>query len=301
MSIVINPGVEADPRLLNTGPSPFGWHRYEKAMICMAAYGYGLEARQLGHRFDRPALALGTLAHLGLAHYYSHLQARQQGGACALYSPLEAIERLTELEIQGGGPDKLWMHARDKAIPAVRAYLGHYATEGWTVVYVERAFELVIGDAVLTQRLDLVIDDRAGVRWVVDHKTTGRITAAHQRFYSQSGQFIGMTYIGKALWPERFGGAVLNLLEIPEPGGKPAFKRPPLLLGEGPVSSFGATIGYTRARMRSVEHLPFDAWPRSPSEHTCQTRYGPCDHVERCRAGRTPYPIGASGAKILDG
>ena len=299
MSIVINPGVEADPRLLNTGPSPFGWHRYETALRCLAAYGYGLEAKMTGQRWDAPALARGTLVHLGLAHYYKHLQAKQQGQKCDLYAPEEAVERLTDLEIQGGGPETLWMHARGLALPAVRAYRAHYAAEGWRVVAVEEAFELRIGDAVMTQRLDLVVDDRAGVRRIVDHKTAARITAQHRRFYSQSGQFVGMLYLGKMLWPDTFGGPILNLVETPEGGAAPRFQRPTLEIPPGIVSSFGATVAYTWQRMESVKALPFDAWPRSPTEHTCQTRYGPCPHVDRCGRGSTPYPVAPTGARGL--
>ena len=86
MSVVINPGVEADPRLLNTGPSPFGWHRYETALRCLAAYGYGVEARKLGLRHDAPQLARGTLVHLGLA-----TEGTASAGAAAAGGAAEAL------------------------------------------------------------------------------------------------------------------------------------------------------------------------------------------------------------------
>lgn len=280
MSVVINGGVEHDPRLLNTGPSPFGWHRYETALRCLAAYGYGLEARALGLRQDAPQLARGTLVHLGLAHHYRRKMAALRGEPCDLYAPLDAMRRLAELEKAAGGFAPLWDAQLDQALRAVSGYLAHYAAERWKPLYVEDVFGITFGDAHLTQRFDLVVEAE-GLIWVVDHKTTAKITGSHAGFYGASGQFIGATWIGRYLWGDRFGGPILNLLEV-NAKGDGRYLRPPLALDPAKVAAFGATIAYTAARMRSVESLPVDQWPKSPTEHTCWTRYGACPHLERC-------------------
>lgn len=295
MSVVINPGVEADPRLLNTGPSPFGWHRYETALRCLAAYGYGVESRKLGLRHDAPQLARGTLVHLGLAHLYRRKLAALRGEPCDLYAPLDAMKRLCELEKAAGGFGPLWDTQLANALPAVAGYIAHYATERWRPLYVEEVFGLEIGGAQLTQRLDLVVEVDGRI-YAVDHKTTAKITPSHRLFYGLSGQFIGMSWIGKLAWGDRFGGPILNLIEVPGAGAgvKPKYQRPDLVLSAPQVAAFGATIAYTWQRMQSVVDMPVDQWPKSPSEHTCWTRYGACPHVERCGLRAPPTAIPAT-------
>jgi len=299
VSVVIGPGIEHDPRLLNTGPSPFGWHRYETALRCLAAYGYGLEARLLGRRIDRPQLVRGTLVHLGLAHHYARKLAAQRGEKCDLYAPVEAMERLTRLEIAAGGFAPLWQEQLANAVVAVAGYIAHYATERWRVLHVEEVFGLRFGEAQITQRFDLVVEIDGWV-YTVDHKTSAKITADHRRFYALSGQFIGMTWIGKYTWGDRFGGPILNLVEV-NGSGKPRFQRPALELLPAQVAAFGATVATTFARMRDAAQYPVDQWPKSPSEHTCWTRYGACDHIERCGVKAPSVTLPATAVLGPDG
>ena len=53
----------------------------------------------------------------------------------------------------------------------VDRYVGRYAEE-WEVLHVEEEFLVMINNRVVTFTPDLVVRDRAGYVWVVDHKTT---------------------------------------------------------------------------------------------------------------------------------
>lgn len=148
---------ERDPRLLFTGQSRFGWHRYETFMQCPRKYAYKYVE---GGSEERRALSLGTHIHLGLAHYYKHLQAKQRQEDCDLYDPLEAIRKSAPPSAEVALAQKI-----------VAAYIQNYTFEKVEVLHVEEVFELDFNGAPLTSRVDLVIRSKGtGKVHVCDHK-----------------------------------------------------------------------------------------------------------------------------------
>ena len=303
-SSTLHCGVEGRPledsRLLFTGPSPFGWHRYESFLKCPSQYGwnYGenplpsfdaqgalVPAIRKNERNDARPLVLGTLVHLGLAHYYARLQAKQHGVPTELYEPLEAIDVLTRTEIEEAPPaaSKTWQTCADLAKEVMVNYVSKYAFERVTVEHVEEVFRLDINGAPITMRVDLVVSDTAGRVYMVDHKTTGRMTANHPKFYGISGQFLAYGLAGKLAFGERFGGVMLNLIECRE--GSIRFDRPELAASPGLQVAFPATVARTWEQIKALAGTPPAEWPRHPTEHTCWTRYGPCKHFDKCRLG----------------
>ena len=76
--------------LLDTGPSPFGWHRYETFLRCPQLYAWTYHAKEPGE--DGRALAMGSLVHVGLAHHYARMRETQQGrDATAYYDPVDVL------------------------------------------------------------------------------------------------------------------------------------------------------------------------------------------------------------------
>lgn len=269
----------ADPRLLFTGPSPFGWHRYETFMRCPAAYAFDLQAKAQNVRNDAPALIQGTLVHLGLAHHY----ARKQTPGSDLYPPLEAIHAHAEAERAAGGDAAAWAEAEAAACRALAGYAAHYAAERLRVEAVETVYALDLGDgAQLTMRIDLVVRDSAGKVYLMDHKTTGRMTSLHPVQYGASGQFLAYATLGQLKWGAEFGGLILNMIEIQDKTVR--FDRPPLRVGPGRLAAFVASVRDVAHRMAALSAVPAQDWPRAPTEHTCWTRYGACAHLERCGA-----------------
>lgn len=290
-----------DPRLLFTGPSPYGWHRYQSFLRCPAIYGYEYEGRYLPlrdsggnlvsystsgeDRNDARPLVLGTLVHLGLAHHYARLQARQRKQDTDLYEPCKAIDVLTDTEMSDPYcAHAVWAECCDLAKVVTRKYIARHAFEKVRVEHVEEVFQLSIGDsqAPLTFRVDLVVSDSAGKVWFVDHKTTSRILSSQSRAYSMSGQFLAYTLAGRSVYKDRFGGCILNQIQATQ---EPIFRRPDLAAAPGLLRGLPATIERAWKGIQELAGTPPGYWPIAPTEHTCWTRYGPCRNYDRCRMG----------------
>lgn len=263
--------------LLDTGPSPFGWHRYETFLRCPQLYAWTYHAKESGE--DGRALAMGSLVHVGLAHHYARMRESQQGrDPAAYYDPLEAVRALTAKN--SGSP--VYRECAPIAQDVVASYVARYGNERVKVMHVEEVFTLNFGGAALTMRVDLVWEGSDGKVYFVDHKTSGRVTTSHPRWYAMSGQFLAYRWAGRLAFGERFGGAICNLIQV-DPKDI-SFSRPQLAPVPGQLRKFPAAVAELWDRLQRVEAqgLPPSEWPAHPSEHTCWTRYGACPAYSRC-------------------
>jgi len=154
------------PNLLDTGPSPFGWHRYETFMRCPQLYAYSHKGPPRDDAESGRALALGSMVHVGLAHHYARMREEQHGRAPgSLYEPLDAI---TALAAKKNGP--AWHEHAGLARDIVRGYLARYAAERPEILHVEEVFALDFDGAPITMRVDLVWRGKDGRVYFVDHK-----------------------------------------------------------------------------------------------------------------------------------
>lgn len=287
--------------LLDTGPSPKGWHRLEKFMTCPRKFALSRAATAAGERSpESEATVLGSLCHIGAAHHYARKGAALPGGVVVngetvsdpamLYTPEEA------LEIVAATKKGIWMDCLDKAQMVVRAYREFWSNERVRPLMVEtvlwfRPFPDPLNpDAPLGQgrydqsgRIDMCGMYDHSV-YILDHKTTSRVTN-QASYYARSGQFLLYRHMGFKVFGEAFKGVVLNLLDIGKP--EPRFSRPQLPPIPGRFRRFPHDIAYAEDRLRSLEeqNLPPEFWPAHPSEHTCQTRYAECPVAEKCDWG----------------
>ena len=268
------------PILLDAGPSPRGWHRLQLFLECPQRFAFrhrdGEKVRDDSH--PSPPLATGSLIHVGLAHHYARMQARQQGrDPDAYYEPTDAVAALVTAKGEG------WAPFMATAQHAVEAYIAQYLSEKRTILHVEEVFEADFGGNLLTARVDLVFEDARGKVWFEDHKTTGRIDAKQPLFYAVSGQVLAYRWIGQAVYGERFGGVSLNMVQTD--GTK--FARPGLDPAPALMARFPRVVVETEARIAALdaEGRACEDWPRSPTELVCYHRYGACDFIERCKWG----------------
>jgi hypothetical protein len=271
-----------DPILLDTGPSPFGWHRYENFLRCPQLYAWNHKTNE---RSTGRALALGSLIHVGLAHHYARLRETQHGrDPDAYYGPVEAVRALAARNPD----DPFYRECSPIAQDVVPAYVARYSGERVKILHVEEVFSLDFNGAPLTMRVDLVWEGSDGRVYFVDHKTTGRVTTSHPRWYAMSGQFLAYRWAGRLAFGERFGGAICNLIQS-DPRDI-SFSRPTLAPVPGQLRKFPSTIHELWTRLQAIEarNLAPSEWPAHPSEHTCWTRYGACPAYSRCEWSAPP-------------
>lgn len=271
---------QTDLILIDPGPSARGWHRLETFLRCPQLFAWKYRTEGTGVGGDRAALSLGSLIHVGLAHYYVRLRCLAQGtDPDAYYRPSEAIH---ELALRKNATVEI----EEKAKKVVAAYIAHYAAEEGRVkvLHVEEVFEAEFEGNFYTARVDLVLEI-GGKVYLVDHKSTQRIESRTSRAYSTSGQLLAYRWLGTA-YGDRFGGVMLNLIQAGDPI---KFERPMLEPAPALIAKFPKLVDYAEKQIAALDaqNLPPSEWPAIPTEHTCFTRYGACDARELCRWGRS--------------
>jgi len=276
------------PELIDPGPSEAGWHRLQTALQCPRKYAL---SRERSYTLSEP-LVKGVLVHLGLAQYYARKKAALAGeDPDRFYSPLEGIGQLA-LQNYTEDQNILWMEMAELAQHVVSAYISHWAKEAWTPLYVEEQFRSHVTDEegnrhLYTQRADLIVKDNLDKIWIVDHKTTFRISPKTIRRYTLSGQFLGYRVLGERAFGENFGGVTLNMIQLPrDVKSHPSFKRPTLEPAPFALRTFKQTLLAAEGVIKRYEHLdrPLD-WPAVHHETACWTPYGACPYHETCQFG----------------
>lgn len=291
-------------KILNSGASPRGWHRLQLASECLQKYAWTYKPGEPAQPADptilgespevqaaAPALARGRLIHLGLAQHYARMKNRQEGKSENEWMPME------EAVHQVAAEEKCTEHVKD-VLETLAAYKRAYVNDEFQIkiLEVEGLNETKLGGQYrLTGRFDLVYES-AGQIYVCDHKTSGRITNQHKLFYSVSGQLLGYSRMAREKYGERFGGMVVNLVQLPP---KPTFMRIPLPRSPNLEMQFedrAVDIEQSIERLLA-ERRKYTDWPKAMSELTCMTRYGACPFFDRCRFGEGAQ---SAGDFILD-
>jgi len=277
-----------DRILIDPGPSARGWHRVETFLRCPQLFAWKYRAGGSGSgggggsplNDGSAATSLGSLIHVGLAHYYARLREKQNGRDPEVYfTPDDAVREL-------GARKNATREAEEQAIKVVGAYIARFYNEEnrIRVLHVEEVFEANFEGHYYTARVDLVWEQNDKV-YLIDHKSTQRIEARTVRAYSTSGQLLGYRWLGTA-YGDRFGGVILNLLQAGDPL---KFERPMMEPAPNLIAKFPKTIDYAEKSIALLDGMDLqpNEWPANPSEHTCFTRYGACPARELCRWGRS--------------
>lgn len=160
---------------------------------CQMQWNFRYSELLIPKRETRP-LYFGNWFHGALEAHY-----KKEGWRVAHMKYIEAYDKLPpdEQEIFDKGSSRSrgpWEPLPLQIERAMRSYVWYYKNDGWEVVAVEVPFELevVLDDGrhiLLKGRIDLVVRDRFGKYWVVDHKTTTTIPP-ETAFHSMDPQLI---------------------------------------------------------------------------------------------------------------
>lgn len=262
-------------KLIDSGPSPRGFHRLESFLRCPTQYWW----RHVKGVTLPPGdpLVRGTLVHVGLAHHYAFLAATQRkvpSLADTVYAPEEAMGIVAARYAEQG----------ERLLPVARklldAYVHRYPGERVRVIGIEQLLETAFEGYRYTARADLVVEDSKGKVWIWDHKVVGRIEDKVFRRYAISGQFHGLAHLGVRTFGPRFAGLLLNVIGVDGRMERRSPEPAPWLYGRWPH-----VVADTERQIERLADLPVESWPAAASETVCVTPYGLCDHFEACRWG----------------
>lgn len=287
--------------LLNAGSSGvFGGHSTEMAMRCLRLYalatlpklyelGYGVAPKTKLPAFveeEKKALVRGSIGHVGMAHRYARMWATQNKEDPELfYTPIEAMKLVAPTF------GRLGEELLPKVLSAVKLYETYYAREKFEILHVEEVFSLDFtfdesipsNLAQHTQRADLVVRERDGKIYIIDHKFNGRLTKDTMDQYVLDIQFIGYYVIGRKTWGKEFGGVKANCIGCDDQ----KFDRD--LVAPAPESVRTFEIGIEEARRRVAYWMKRDPtgkdWPKANSNIICMNKYGACPAYARCQWG----------------
>lgn len=276
--------------LLITGESTNGMHRQECFDICNRKYYFKyIEFKKTSGK----ARGLGSLIHLGLAHLYARMRAKQRGEDHEVYhTPYDAIKLAT---VYGMEVDS------EKALACVSGYISKYMAEDREkeILYVEEVFEVNIGGVAKTVRPDLVYRSKINNKiYIVDHKTTGYLSKNHTVWYSMTYQMLLLQHVGVALFGNEFGGVIINYIQT---GEKMLFKREGVIVCNAAYDDFIPAIIDGQKNIDEKAGKGKDAYLPTFSEHTCWTRYGICDFYQLCAHNRGEDSEKDSSLTVSDG
>ena len=286
-------------RLIDTGPSPRGFHRLEAFLTCPMRYYWDRQLRQaaeatpeVGEGPKADPLVRGTLGHVLMAHHYVHQFMRSAGidpttAGDRYYTPTEAAEIVAARYGEQG----------ERLLPAaLRGFEAHNranAVERFEVIGIEKLLETWFSSPGApdprgwwyTARADLIVRMLdTGKVWIIDHKYVGRIPDDSVfRRYTLSGQFLGLYHLGNRTYGADFAGIMLNVVACDSTN---RCLRRSVDPAPWALERFPETVAQAESRIRDLEDRPVTAWPMAVSELACFTPYGPCAHFERCRWGR---------------
>jgi hypothetical protein len=300
-----------EPILIDPGQSERGWHRLQAALRCPRYYAltYGSDTERAPSA--APALVKGSLVHIGLAHFYQELRGKQDPTQTGhYYNPHDAIafcalQNQAKFDTLEEGAN--WSKFTPLAQDVLRRYEEFYGEDKhWTILGIEHELRANVENPetgekhLYTQRADLIIRDRAGQVWVVDHKTTGRLTSASAGRYTLSGQFLGYQMFGHGLFGEKFGGVILNMIQLPrvkevwtdddtiELKYNPKqfkFERQIVEPAPAALARFKDTLLRAEAIIEQYADTPPMEVPGTYTEMTCTHVYGSCSKHSQCQHG----------------
>jgi hypothetical protein len=286
--------------LLNAGPSgPGSFSRIQDFIVCPQMMALKRFVPRAPNAYAKDPLVKGSLIHIGLAHLYARAKAAQQKEDYEVfYTPQEAL--LIAAPSFGHLGEK-WLDLAKKVVANYEDLYTEEALRNYKILYVEEVFQITINGRVYTQRPDLVVMDLDGRVWIWDHKSTYRVSPETIMRYTPSLQFLAYRWWGPMVFGERFGGVIVNGIQVNEPY---VVRRGNVAPAPWMVSQFPRLVMEAEeqiARLKSEWESGkrgLMEFPKAASESVCMTAYGPCDFMESCLWGR-PDAVRAQDVPLI--
>jgi hypothetical protein len=303
--------------LIDAGPSGAGWSSRESQLTCPQRHAYIKLLREHPDVYaaslaDNEALIKGALVHVGLAHYYTHVQGRQNNwDTSGFFTPADAIaesarrhdrERAmtfghsAEADVRDEQEsESAWTRHVELAQETLNAYADDHYNERMRILAIEHRVEHPVeGESFLgtrirttyTVRIDLIGQNPDNSVVFIDHKTTYKVDERKKRGFGLLGALMGHHVIGRRAYGDNFAGVRLNMIGL-RPGSQ-RFKRFPPEPAPFAMGEMEQQLIDRQAIIDQLDASGRDPWryPKALSEQgPCEDRYGPCPFRDLCRWG----------------
>ena len=282
--------------LLDSGPSPKSLHRLALWLRCKALYAFTyLAPPEMQPKKRRAALNRGSLTHLGAAHAYTRAKTVEEGGDPEQFYTAEEAIGIKAGQLMANEPPPLIEVERNTALSVLKAYERQVALDldRYRIVEVEKIVWFQVNGVWYTQRLDLLLEDRAtGLYYITDHKSSAHPTENTFSGFAPTLQMQGYRWWGPQMFKDRFGGLFVNVLGIEKNAdGTQRNTVDRRLIEPAPklVARFPQTLMDIEREIAfyAAENRPYDLYPPVSDEVVCMHRYGKCEAWDLCLTGQT--------------
>lgn len=135
-----------------------------------------------------------------------------------------------------------------------------------------------------TQRADLIAL-HSGKYWIIDHKTTYRLTKSSAAAFEMDGQFIGYHWFGKRLFGDRFGGVLANFISKEDKEPLKIFARQPVHVSAAQLRAFPHTVRFAQRMYQEWSGLSGPPDNAVKGYANCTSKFGQCKHWNLCKEG----------------
>ena len=278
-----------------SGPTESGYHFIQDFLRCEQywayTYYYGLEQMN-----PATVLLYGLAMHEGMEAWYMAVMNR-----LPLHERVRAARTMFKATLAGYKDMYLQpeYYSQDmaKGIALMEQYGFEYANEGFTVdklpdgrpaIEVACSTHLPSGDK-FTGRLDLVVLNSVGVRYIVDHKTTGWSLMNLERALRVSHQATGYLWLWNNNFPDKqAAGVVFNVLR--SYNGKPSFGRPIVYKTAEDVSKFQRDVAKILDRIANTVAEPDPTFIMNTD--SCYKYNKACPFLELCQGSNYELLLG---------
>lgn len=234
---------------------------------------------------SEPAIK-GSIGHVGLAHYYRRMQARQQ----RTEDPDKWYPRGEAMELVAAKHPGWAKYVPDMKF-AVEQYIKKYPNEEKeiTILHVEAIGGLhmndpLLGSSFMHTRQDLVyLHNRRRVVISRDHKFVAYPSRDHAEDYGRDLQFVFLMAAGMHYFGGSFGGAELNLIGSDGKRfmrfGKAELPAIPHRIRDLPQTRAWAKAQWDYWKNSGVHPT---RWPAATHMHACRNRFERCPHRKTC-------------------
>ncbi len=247
------------------GPSLCGPHAVSSFATCpqMHAFAHELHLRPV---ISKPAPAIGTLIHAGLAYYYAApLPIKPDWYVYS--SGAEAIRILG-----AATPDFM-----EDALRVFTQYV-EQDTRPWAPVLVEHQFVVDFDGMPYSARIDLLAYEGNDLV-LIDHKSTSRITSSMGAGYASDIQMLtGLAQCRAAGYDVK--RVVINALSRERPFAK--FQRFDVPINQYVFERFPMDVRYHLKVLKDVRLNYPNLYNRPRNLAACMGKYGPCDFMPLC-------------------
>ena len=256
----------------SAGQSSRGMHRLATWQACPQrfSYQYNLGLTSL---IDPEPLALGSMIHIALMHFYGN-----EIGASWAGDPVEAMH---------AAPKRI-SYTFERARKVFENYkLVHTAAPWKRVLDVEREFRVMAGGKLHTARLDLVVEMN-GTAVYCDHKSTGGDVDSGLVEWEHSPQMVSGTLIGQALFPDiynmPFGGVMIQNIQTRSPF---EVGRHMLSVPRGFLIPGARAIAEANEQIDAARDAGRDPWQYERRYGACRGKYSWCSYLPLCKRGES--------------